>query len=80
MRLYEIENINNPNICAIAVKQITYKKHKGVTRDTPRMDFESYTKRIKLLREVNRMRLNKKTIQKRLQVKNIKMKMNDRCK
>ena len=43
------------------------------------MDFESYTKRIKLLREVNRMCLNKKTIQKRLQVKNIKMKMNDRC-
>ena len=51
MALYEIENIGNPNICTIAINPKEYfekfknrkinKKHKGVRRDTPGMNFES---------------------------------------
>ena len=39
------------------------------------MNFERCTKRIKVLREVESVRVNKKMIQKRLQVKNTDMKM-----
>ena len=39
------------------------------------MNFESYTERIKVLREVDCKRVNKKMIQKRLLVKNTEMKM-----
>ena len=39
------------------------------------MSFKSYAKRIKVLREVDSVRSNKKMIQKRLQVKNTEMKM-----
>ena len=45
MGLYEIENINNTNICTIAVNPKKYfekfknrsinKSHKGIRRDTP---------------------------------------------
>ena len=59
--LYEIENIDNQNICTIAVNPKEYfekfrnrkinKKHKGVRRDTPGMCFESYAMRINSLRE-----------------------------
>ena len=48
--LYEVENINNANILTIAVNPKEYfekhkdysvnKKHKGVKRNTPGMDFE----------------------------------------
>ena len=51
MGLYEIENIDNQNICTIAVNPKEYfekfknrkinKKHKGVRKDTPGMCFES---------------------------------------
>ena len=54
MELYEIENIDNANICAIAVNPKEYfeklknrpinKKYKGVRRNTPGMNFESYAK------------------------------------
>ena len=84
MGLYEIANINNSNICTIAVNPKEYfkkfktrsinKKHKGVRRDSPGMNFESYAERIKLLREVDSERANKKIIQKRLQVKNTERK------
>ena len=42
------------------------KKLKGVRRDTPGMNFESYAERIKVLREVNSLPVNKRMIQKRL--------------
>ena len=52
MGLYEIESINNENICTIAVNPKEYfetfknkkinKKHKGVRTDTQGMDFERY--------------------------------------
>ena len=71
MGLYEIENIDNQNICTIAVNPKEYfekfrnrkinKKHKGVRRDTPGMCFESYAMRINSLREdVDRKRDEKK--------------------
>ena len=60
MGLFEIESIDNQNICTIAVNPKEYfekfkdrninKKHKGVRRDTVGMDFERYTSRIKDLR------------------------------
>lgn len=69
MGLYENENINNSNICTIAINQKEYfEKFQG-------MNFESYTERIKVLREVDCKRVNKKMIQKRLLVKNTEMKM-----
>ena len=85
MGLYETENIDHPNICTIAVNPKEYfekfknrsinEKHKGVGCDTPGMNFERCAKRIKVLREVESVRVNKKMIQKRLQVKNTEMKM-----
>ena len=68
--LYATENADNANICAIAVNPKEYfekfknrsinKKHKGVRRDTPEMNFESYAERLKVLREVDSERVNKK--------------------
>ena len=87
MGLYEIENIDNQNICTIAINPKEYfekfknrkinKKHKGVRRDTPGMFFESYAARIKNLRDdLDFVRKDeKKIIQKRLQVKNTNMTM-----
>ena len=85
MGLYEIENIDNSNICTIAINQkkcfekfknrSISQKHKDVIQDTQGMNFESYTERIKVLREVDCKRVNKKMIQKRLLVKNTEMKM-----
>ena len=61
MGLFEIENIDNQNICTIAVNPKEYfekfknrkinKKHKGVRRDTPVMCFESYAMRVNTLTE-----------------------------
>ena len=55
MRLYEIENIENPNICTIAINPKEYfekfknskinKKHKCVRRDTPVINSESYAEK-----------------------------------
>ena len=74
MGLYEIENISNQNICAIAVNPKEYfekfknrtlnTKHKGVRRDTKGMNFESYTKRIATLRELDNVRNKKEIVQK----------------
>ena len=85
MGLYKFENVDNPNICKIAINPKEYfekfknrsinKKHKGVRRDTPGISFQSYAKRIKVLREIDSVRSNKKMIHKRLQVKDTKMKM-----
>ena len=88
MGLFEIENIENQNICTIAINPKEYfekfkdrkinKKHKGVRRDTPGMTFESYAARIKNLRDdlgFDFERNEKKNMQKRLQVKNTNMTM-----
>ena len=82
----KIENIDNQNICTIAVNPKEYfekfrnrkinKNHKGVRRDTPGMWFESYAMRINNLREdVDCKRDEKNIRQKRLQVKNTNMTM-----
>ena len=84
MGLFEIENIDNPNICTVAVNPKEYfekfknrainKKHKGVRRDTKGMDFERYAGRIKDLTIDLKNKVEKeKVIQKRLQVKNTEM-------
>ena len=84
MGLFEIENINNQNICTIAVNPKEYfekfrdkkinKKHKGVRRDTLGMDFERYASRIKDLRlDLDSEVEQEKVVQKRLQVKNTNM-------
>ena len=85
MGLFEIENINNQNICTIAINPKEYfekfkdrkinKKHKGVRKDTTGMNFESYAMRINTLRESDDKKEEKKIVQKRLQVKNTNMTM-----
>ena len=86
MGLFEIESIDNQNICTIAVNPKEYfetfknrninKKHKGVRRGTRGMDFERYAARIGNLRydlDSNQNEQQEKVIQKRLQVKNTNM-------
>ena len=61
--LYEVESLDNPYVCTIAVNPEEYfeklknnsinKKHKGVRHDTPGMDFESYANRITPLRSLD---------------------------
>ena len=85
MVLYEVENIDNTNICTIAVNPKEYfeklknrsinKKHERVRRYTLGIHFESYAERIKVLRQVDSESTNKRMIKKRLQVKNTEMKM-----
>ena len=63
MGLYEVESIDNPNICTIAIHSKEYlekfkdrninKKHKGVKRDAPEMSFESYSCRTAPLRLID---------------------------
>ena len=84
MGLFEIENIDNANICTIAVNPKEYfekfknkninKKHKGVRKNTKGMDFQRYADRIKELRfDLRDDEPQEKVIQKRLQVKNTEM-------
>ena len=84
MGLFEIENIDNPNICTVAVNPKEYfekfkdkninKKHKGVRKNTKGMDFQRYADRIKDLRlDLKAEIVQEKVIQKRLQVKNTEM-------
>ena len=64
MGLYEVENLDNANLCTITINPKEYfekfkdrkinKKHKGVRPDTPGMTFESYTERISLLRQLEK--------------------------
>ena len=72
--LYEVENVDNQNICTIAINPKEYfekfknrkinKKHKGVGRDTPGVTFESYTNRITLLRSTDCKKDGKKLFRK----------------
>ena len=84
MGLFEIENIDNSNICTIAVNPKEYfekfrnksinKKHKGVRKNTKGMDFQRYANRIKDLRiDLSNEENQEKVTQKRFQVKNTEM-------
>ena len=86
MGLFEIENIDHPNVCTIAVNPKEYfekfknrninKKHKGVKKGTPGMLFENYAARIKRLRcDLNKSEPIETIRQKRLEVQNTNMKM-----
>ena len=76
MSLYEIENINNQNICTITINPKEYfekfkdrkinKKHKGVRKDTHGMNFESYAMRINTLREFDDKKEEKKNCTKKV--------------
>ena len=76
MGLYEIENIDNPNICTIAVNPIEYfekiknrkisKKHKGVRKDNPGINFESYAEKISSIRQIEIAHNDKKTCSKKI--------------
>ena len=80
--LYEIENLNKPNIITIAINPKEYfekyidksinKKHKGVKKGLPGMDFEAYSARILPKEEFN---ADQKIIQKRFQIKSNAMQM-----
>ena len=70
MGLYEIENIDNANICTIAVNRREYfkklktrsiiKKNKGVRRDMPGKNFQSFAERINVLKEIGSEKNEKK--------------------
>ena len=86
MGLFEIENIDNPNVCTIAVNPKEYfekfknkdvnKKHKGVKKGTHGMMFDNYAQRIKRLRyDLDQFQTSESISQKRLQVENTNMKM-----
>ena len=74
MGLFENENINNQNICTIAINPKEYfekfkdrkinKKHKGVKKDTTGMNFESCAMRINTLRESDDKKEEKKLYKK----------------
>ena len=83
--LYEIENIDNANLCTTVVNPKEYfekfkekainKKHKEVIQIFRGMNFESYTGKITPLREVDSEKKEKKIIQKQLKVHNTEIKM-----
>ena len=86
MGLFEIEHIDNPNACTIAVNPKEYfekfknkdtnKKHKGVRKGTRGMMFENYANRIKRLRyDLNVSPSCEFVNQKRFEVRNTNMKM-----
>ena len=86
MGLFEIEHIDNPNMCTIAVNPKEYfekfknrdinKKHKGVRKGTRGMMFENYANRIKRLRyDLNISPSCEFVNQKRFEVRNTDMKM-----
>ena len=82
--LYEIENIENPNIVTTAVNLKEYfekyrdksfnKKHKGLKKDTPGMHFEAYANRVMLFNDFTNQKV-KKIQQSRLQIKNTEVRM-----
>ena len=88
--LFEIENIDKPNVITIALNSKEYyehfindsdnKKHKGLKKSTPGMDFDSYSNRLSDLTEYSNEFLNKSNKvelieQKRSQVINESMQM-----
>ena len=86
MGLFEIEHIDNPNVCTIAVNPKEYfekfknkdinKKHKGVRKGTRGMMFENYANRIKRLRyDLDISQTVESIKQKRFEIRNTDMKM-----
>ena len=86
MGLFEIEHINNPNVCTIAVNPKEYfekfknrdinKKHKGVKKGTHGMMFENYADRIKRLRDDLNISPSPEYVkQSRFEIRNTEMKM-----
>ena len=72
--LYEIESIDNANLITISVNpkeyfekyrdKIVNKKHKGLEKDTPGMNFEAYSQRICSLHKFHTNQKPKKIKQK----------------
>ena len=70
MGLYEVENLDNANLCTIAINPKEYfvkfknrkinKKHKGVRRGTSGMTFGSYAERTSSLRQLDKKPEKKK--------------------
>ena len=83
--LYEVESIDNPNVITISVNPKEYfekyrdktvnKKHKGLKRDTPGMNFEAYAQCICSLHEFCTSQKPKNIKQKRFQVAKTNMQM-----
>ena len=83
--LYEVEKINNANILTIAINPKKYfekfkdfsinKKHKGLKKITPGLDFEAYSERIATLHEYCFESKTKKVEQKRFQIINDSVQM-----
>ena len=84
--LYEVESIDNANLITIAVNPKEYfevfknkainKKHKGVKKSTPGMNFESFASRIMDVTEYTQSQKRAKQIaQMRFQVKRTDMKL-----
>ena len=87
---FEVENIDTPNIITIALNPKEYyerfadtidnKKHKGLKKSTPNMDFDSYSSRLSDLTEyysefVTKPNPVKQIEQKRFQIINESMQM-----
>ena len=83
--LYEVENSNNTNILTIAINPKEYfekykdfsinKKHKGLKKNSPGMDFEAYSERLATLHKYCFESKPKKIEQKRFQIINDSMQM-----
>ena len=83
--LFEIENIDNPNIITITLNPKEYyekfndhsdnKKHKGLKKSTEEIDFDSYSERLADLNEFSKeyLKKTKKIQQKRFQIINESM-------
>ena len=91
--LFEIENIDKPNVITIALNPKEYyerfidhtdnKKHKGLNKSTPDVDFDSYSNRLSDLTEYYGEFFKKpaqQIEQKRFQVINESMQMKSVCK
>ena len=86
--LYEVESIDNANLVTIAVNpkeyieifknKELYKKHKGVKKSTPGMNFESFASRIMDVREYTYSQKRAKTVkQMRFQLKRTDMRLTE---
>ena len=84
--LYEVESVDNGNMITIAVNpkesfevfknKTINKKHKGVKKPTPGMNFETFAARIMDIREYSYAeKLPKSIKQKRFQIKNARMQL-----
>ena len=89
--LYEVESIDNANLVTIAVNPKEYieifkskdlnKKHKGIKKTTPEMNFELFASRIMDVREYTFSQKRAKNVkQTRFQLKRTDMKMTEQYK